>query len=38
MAVGPVGIVTLKNRTLNPVAKLFIQHAREAGKPLTRRK
>jgi DNA-binding transcriptional LysR family regulator len=38
MAVGRVGIVTLANRTLNPVAKLFIQHAREAAKPLARRK
>jgi DNA-binding transcriptional LysR family regulator len=38
MARGPVGIVTLKNRTLNPVAKLFIQHAREAAKALAKRK
>jgi DNA-binding transcriptional LysR family regulator len=30
----PVGIVTLKNRTLNPVAQLFIQCAREVAKPL----
>jgi|SRR5712671_1403188 len=34
----PVGIVTLRNRTLSPVAKLFIQHAREVAKPLTRGK
>jgi DNA-binding transcriptional LysR family regulator len=34
----PVGIVTLKNRTLSPVAKLFIEHAREAAKPLAKRK
>jgi DNA-binding transcriptional LysR family regulator len=32
------GIVTLKNRTLNPVAKLFIEHAREVAKPLAKRK
>ena len=30
----PVGIVTLKNRTLNPVAQLFIRFAREVAKPL----
>lgn len=30
----PVGIVTLKNRTLSPVARLFIDAAREAAKPL----
>ena len=34
----PVGIVTLKNRTLSPVAKLFIEHAREVAKTLTKRK
>ena len=38
MARGPVGIVTLKNRTLNPIAKLFIQHAHEAAKALAKRK
>jgi DNA-binding transcriptional LysR family regulator len=32
----PVGIVTLKNRTLGPVAQLFIEHAREVAKPLTK--
>jgi DNA-binding transcriptional LysR family regulator len=32
----PVGIVTLKNRTLSPVAKLFIEHAREIAKPLAK--
>jgi DNA-binding transcriptional LysR family regulator len=36
MARVPVTIVTLKNRTLNPVAKLFIQHAHEAAKPLSK--
>jgi DNA-binding transcriptional LysR family regulator len=30
----PVGIVTLKNRTLTPVAQLFIDCAREVAKPL----
>jgi DNA-binding transcriptional LysR family regulator len=34
----PVGIVTLKNRTLGPVARLFIEHAREVAKPLAKRK
>jgi DNA-binding transcriptional LysR family regulator len=34
----PIGIVTLKNRTLSPVAQLFIDNAREIAKPLARRK
>jgi DNA-binding transcriptional LysR family regulator len=34
----PVGIVSLKNRTLSPVAQLFIATAREVAKPLARRK
>jgi DNA-binding transcriptional LysR family regulator len=38
MAPLPVGIVTVKNRTLNPVAKLFIECAREVAKPLRKRK
>ena len=38
MARVPIGIVTLKNRTLSPVAKLFIEHAREVAKPLAKRK
>ena len=33
MAHLPVGIFTLRNRTLSPVAKLFIQHAHEVVKP-----
>jgi len=33
----PVGIVTLKSRTLSPVAKLFIEHAREVAKPLAKK-
>jgi DNA-binding transcriptional LysR family regulator len=31
-----VGIVTLKNRTLSPVARLFIEHARVVAKPLAK--
>jgi DNA-binding transcriptional LysR family regulator len=31
---GSVGIVTLKNRTVNPTAQLFIERARELAKPL----
>ena len=31
----PVGIVTLKNRTLSPLAQLFIKCARDVAKPLT---
>jgi len=38
MARMPVGIVTVKTRRLSPVAKLFIQHAHEVAKPLTKRK
>jgi DNA-binding transcriptional LysR family regulator len=30
----PVGIMTLRNRTLNPVARLFIEHARKVTKGL----
>jgi len=30
----PVGVVTLKNRTLNPIATLFIECARNLSKPL----
>ena len=33
----PNGIVTLKNRTLSPVARLFIEAARETAKWLTKR-
>jgi DNA-binding transcriptional LysR family regulator len=33
----PNGIFTLKNRTLGPLANLFIEHAREVAKPLARR-
>jgi DNA-binding transcriptional LysR family regulator len=31
---GPVGIITLKNRTPSPVAQLFIEHIRDVAKPL----
>jgi DNA-binding transcriptional LysR family regulator len=34
----PVGIITLKNRTLNPVAELFIDRARKVTKPLVNEK
>jgi DNA-binding transcriptional LysR family regulator len=34
----PNGIITLKNRTLSPVAQLFIEHAREVAKPLAKKK
>src|SRR3981189_3716461 len=34
----PVGIVTLKNRTPSPVAKLFIDHARDVARPLAKGK
>ena len=38
IASGPIGIVTLKNRVLSPVAHLFIEAAREVAKPLACRK
>jgi DNA-binding transcriptional LysR family regulator len=31
-----VGIITVKNRTINPVARLFIEAAREVTKPLSK--
>jgi len=34
----PNGIVTLKNRAVSPVARLFIDCAREVAKPLAKRK
>jgi DNA-binding transcriptional LysR family regulator len=34
----PVGIVTLKNRTLSPVVRLFIDAAHDVAKPLANRK
>jgi DNA-binding transcriptional LysR family regulator len=33
----PVGIITLKNRTLSPTARLFIEAARQVSKPLARK-
>jgi DNA-binding transcriptional LysR family regulator len=38
MARLPNGIVTLKNRTLSPIAQLFIDCARELAKPLAKGK
>jgi hypothetical protein len=35
---GPMGIVTLKNRMLSPVAQLVIDGAREVAKPLAKQK
>jgi hypothetical protein len=32
----PIGIVTLKNRTLSPAAQLFIECAREVARPLAK--
>jgi DNA-binding transcriptional LysR family regulator len=34
----PIGVITLKNRTLSPAAQLFIDCAREMAKPFTNRK
>jgi len=34
----PVGIMTLKDRTLSPVTNLFIESVREVVKPLAKRK
>jgi DNA-binding transcriptional LysR family regulator len=33
---GPIGIVTLKNRTISPVAQLFIDCARKLAKPFAK--
>jgi hypothetical protein len=38
MTSAPIGITTLKNRTLSSVARLFIKHAREIAKPLAMKK
>jgi DNA-binding transcriptional LysR family regulator len=35
---GPIGIVTLRNRTLSPVTRLFVECAREIATPLPRRR
>jgi hypothetical protein len=32
-----MGIITLKNRTLSPLAQIFIEHARDIAEPLARR-
>ena len=34
----PVGITTLKNRSLSPVAQMFIESVRELVKPLANRR
>ena len=34
----PIGTVTLKDRTLSPVARIFIEEARVVAKPLAKRK
>jgi DNA-binding transcriptional LysR family regulator len=33
---GPVGIVTLKDRSVGPAVQLFIDHARRIAKPLAK--
>jgi DNA-binding transcriptional LysR family regulator len=33
-----IGIVTLKNRTLSPAVRLFVEQAREVAKPLAKRR
>jgi len=38
VTLSPIAIKTLKNRTLSPVADLFIKHAREITKSLTKRR
>lgn len=37
MTQSSIGIITLKNRTLSPLAQLFIDCAREVAKPLAKR-
>jgi DNA-binding transcriptional LysR family regulator len=34
----PIGLITLKKRDLSPVAKLFVNCAREVVKPLANKK
>jgi DNA-binding transcriptional LysR family regulator len=34
----PIGLITMRNRTLNPAAQLFINCAREVAKPLAKEK
>jgi hypothetical protein len=33
----PIGVITLKNRMLNPLAQRFIDCARDIAKPLARK-
>jgi DNA-binding transcriptional LysR family regulator len=32
----PIAVVTLKNRTLSPVAQLFVECAREVARPIAK--
>jgi hypothetical protein len=34
----PLGVMTLKNRTISPVGQLFLEAASEVAKPLMNRK
>jgi DNA-binding transcriptional LysR family regulator len=34
LASGPIGVMTLKNRTLSAAAQLFIETARDVARPL----
>lgn len=34
----PIGIFTLKNRTISPVARLFVEHVRQVAGPLSRKR
>jgi DNA-binding transcriptional LysR family regulator len=34
----PVGIITLKNRTVNPIARIFIEYAREVARAFIKTK
>jgi DNA-binding transcriptional LysR family regulator len=38
MTARPLALVTLKNRTINPLAQLFADYVRDAARPPARRK
>jgi DNA-binding transcriptional LysR family regulator len=38
MTLAPIAIITLKNRALSPLARLFIEHTRDVAKALAKRK
>jgi hypothetical protein len=38
LACASIGVVTLKTRTLSPVAEIFIEHAREVAKQAAAKK